>query len=79
MFFVSKGRVIKTANGLVQDPKNKTDWYFLANGQVQAKKTGIAKYNGAAFYVVNGKLNSSYTGNVVDRGVTYRVVKGRVV
>lgn len=79
LFYVDKGRVIKTAKGLVQDPKNKNDWYFVSNGQVQKQKTGIAIYNKAGFYVENGKLNSKYTGTIVDNGKKYNVVNGRVV
>ncbi len=78
LFFVSKGRVVKTANGLVQDPNNKADWYFCANGQVQLKKTGVVIYNKAGFYVVNGKLDTSYNGNATYNGKTVKIVNGRM-
>ena len=78
LFFVSKGRVIKTATGLVQDPNKRTDWYFCANGQVQKKKTGVVIYNKAGFYVVNGKLDTSYNGNATYNGKTVKIVNGRM-
>ena len=79
LFFVSKGRVVKAANGLVQDPNNKKDWYFCANGQVLLKKTGVVIYNKAGFYVKNGKLDTSYNGTAKYNGKTVNIKNGRMV
>ena len=75
LFFVAAGRIVTEANGLCMDPDG-TDWYYLANGQVQTQYTGPVQYGGAWFYVVKGRLAEDYTGSVAYDGATFDVVNG---
>ena len=77
-YFVSNGVLIDTMNGLVNDPKNPSAWYYCANGAVQ-KYTGLAEYDGAWFYVADGKLDTNISGYVAyDTGLFY-VGLGRIM
>ena len=51
LFYVGAGRIMTEVNGLAQDPMG-SDWYYLANGQVQLQYTGLAQYDGEWFYVL---------------------------
>lgn len=77
LFYVGAGRILNEVNGLAQAP-NKTDWYFLANGQVQLQYTGLALYDNVWFYVKEGKLAENYTGMVEYDGSIFEVVNGMV-
>ena len=78
-FLVANGLVASDKNGLMQDPENKDDWYFLSKGQVQSKKSGLVQYNGAWFYVNNGLLNTVYNGFVEYDGGQFMVARGRIL
>ncbi len=77
-FLVANGLVATDKKGLVQDPENKNDWYFLTNGQVTKNKNGLAQYNGAWFYVENGKLDTTYNGFVTYDGGMFFVARGKL-
>ena len=78
-FLVAGGAVCTNKNGLVQDPENPDDWYYLANGQVQTQYTGLAEYDGAWFYVNKGKLDTTLAAYVeYDRGLFF-VGAGRIM
>jgi len=75
-FVFAAGRLIKTVNGLWQNPKD-GKWYFLANGQVQAK-TGVASYNGEWFVIEDGILDADFNGPYEYDGETFNVVNGQL-
>lgn len=77
-FVVAQGRLLKEYNGLIQDPANPSDWYFVAEGQV-SNYTGLVLYDGQWFYVINGRFATEYTGDVVYDGATFYVVNGQLV
>ena len=78
-FLVANGEVVKSKNGLAQDPENPGDWYFVAGGQVTTNVTKLVMYDGSTFYVKNGKLDNSVNGFLkYDTGLFF-VSKGRVV
>lgn len=54
------------------------EWYYLSHGQVQNKFTGVAFYNGAAFYVVNGVLAKNMNDVVTYNGKQFKVTNGRL-
>lgn len=76
LFVIAAGRLVREANGLIQDPNKPSDWYYCAAGQVQNQYTGLAQYDGAWFYVSKGKLDNTYVGNVTYDGATFHVDKG---
>ena len=77
-FVVAQGRLLKEYNGLIQDPANPSDWYFVAEGQV-SNYTGLVLYDGQWFYVINGRFATEYTGDVVYDGAVFYVVNGQLV
>ena len=77
-FVVAQGRLLKEYNGLIQDPANPSDWYFVAEGQV-SNYTGLVLYDNHWFYVINGRFATEYTGDVVYDGATFYVVNGQLV
>ena len=79
VFLVANGMVATEKNGLVQDPNNITDWYFLSGGQVQNSVSGLVQYDGAWFFVKNGKLDTNYSGFVSYDGGYFFVAKGRLL
>ena len=79
LFFVSGGDVVATANGLINDPNNSSDWYYCANGQVQLQYSGLAQYNGEWFYLENGKLNTTRVGIVNYDGGRFMIAAGRIL
>ena len=73
-FMIALGRILREANGLVQDP-NTGRWYYLAAGQT-ADYTGLVQYDGAWFYVIDGELAVNYTGWVSYNGSKFYVKNG---
>ena len=78
-YLVTNGVLESEKNGLIQDPNNKEDWYYCANGKVQAQKSGLAQYGTGWFYVKDGKLDTSYTGLVEYNGGKFMVARGRIL
>ncbi len=78
-FLIASGRVVTSANGMVQDPEHRDIWYYCANGQVATKKTGLVQYNGSWFYVENGRLDTTYNGLVDYDNSKFLVARGRIV
>ena len=76
---MEKGRVLTTANGLVNDPAQPAIWYFLSRGQAQLGYTGLAYYDGEWFYVRGGRLDTSLNAFVAYDGWLFLVAAGRVV
>lgn len=79
MFLVANGLVATDKSGLMQDPVNKSDWYFCSNGQVQTNVTSLVQYDGAWFFVVNGKLDTTFSGFVSYDDSYFYVAKGRIL
>ena len=77
LFFVAAGRILTEVNGLAQDP-NGSDWYYLANGQVQTQYTGLAQYDGEWFYVQKGRLAAEYITLVDYDGSMFCSVNGMI-
>ena len=77
-FLVANGRVVKEKSGLVQDPDNLEDWYFLANGQVQMNHTGLTEYDKAWFFVEEGKLDTNLNAYVYYDGGKFLVAAGQL-
>ncbi|MBR3104742.1 MAG: BspA family leucine-rich repeat surface protein [Lachnospiraceae bacterium] len=77
LFYVAAGRILTEVNGLALDP-NSSDWYYLANGQVQLQYTGLTIYDEEWFFVQNGKLVPDYTGNVEYDGVVFEMRNGKL-
>ncbi len=81
-FLVANGCVVKSAQGLKQDPQNGDDWYFCANGQVQMQKSGLVQYPAKStnwFYVQDGKLDTTYNGKVSYNGGEFFVARGKIL
>ncbi len=78
LFAVAAGRIVREYSGLMQDP-NGTDWYFLANGQVQKQYTGLAQYDGKWFYVEKGRLSKEYLTMVDYDGSQFCSEYGMIV
>lgn len=74
-FLVAVGRIAGEVDGLVQDPHNPNDWYYVAEGQV-APYTGLVLYDEHWFYVADGKFDVTYTGPVEYDGETFDVING---
>ena len=79
LFYAYGGDVVTSANGVVQDPKNPSTWYFCANGQVQTQYTGLAEYDGEWFYLQNGVLDTDRSGPVTYNGGTFMIAAGRLL
>ena len=79
LFLVANGVVATDKNGLMQDPVNKSDWYYCSAGQVQTDVVGLVQYDGAWFFVVNGKLDTTFSGFVKYDGSFFYVAVGRIV
>lgn len=77
-FMVAESRILTEYTGLLQDPNNAADWYYLDCGQVRTDYTGVVFYDGAAFYVVNGKLDVDMYGTIEFDGVLFAVVSGQL-
>ncbi len=78
-FLVAHGKVAVEMNGLVQDPIQISDWYYLANGQAQTQYTGLAEYDGEWFYVDEGKLDTELSGYVSYDGGLFYIGIGRIM
>lgn len=78
LFYVAAGRIVKEKNGLGQDPRG-TTWYYFAEGMVQKQYTGLALYDGHWFYVENGIFINTYTGYAVYNGACFYVQNGEMV
>ena len=78
LFLFSNNVIVKSANGLVQDADNPSDWYYCSNGQVQ-NVSQLVMYDNAWFYVVNGKLDTTYSGYVSYDGGLFFVGQGRIM
>ena len=76
-FMLGTGRILKEANGLIQDPNTGT-WYFVSAGQVASNYRGLALYDGHWFYVWDGVFQSNAEGYVEHDGATFYVVGGMV-
>ena len=76
-FMVAAGRILREANGLIQDP-NTGKWYFVSAGQVASNYRGLALYDGHWFYVWDGVFQSNAEGYVEHDGSTFYVVGGMV-
>lgn len=74
-FLVGAGRIIREANGLIQDPVTKK-WYFVSNGQVQTNYRGLALYDDHWFYIWDGLFLDDAIGWVEHDGNTFYVVNG---
>lgn len=77
-FLVANGRVVTEKSGLVNDPDNSADWYFLANGQVQLNHTGLTEYDGAWFFVEEGKLDTNLNEFVYYDGGKFLIAAGQL-
>ena len=78
-FLVAHGVVATEMNGLVMDPDNESDWYFLSNGLAQTQHTGLVEYDGEWFYVSEGKLDTTINDYVEYDGGLFFVAVGRLV
>lgn len=76
--FIVNGCWAMNASGLVNDPNNTADWYYLAVGRVVKEYTGLVQYDGAWFYVDCGKLDTKLAGFVEYDGAHFLVGAGRV-
>lgn len=82
LFLFSNGNIVTSANGLVQDPNNRDDWYFCANGKVQTQKSTLVQYPARTnnwFYVQKGKLDTTYNGMVTYNGGDFFVARGKIL
>ena len=76
-FMIAAGRILREANGLIQDP-NTGIWYFVSAGQVAANYRGLALYDEHWFYVWDGVFQSDAEGWVDHDGATFYVIGGMV-
>ena len=76
-FLVVKGYVSTESDGLINDPDNKSDWYYCSAGQV-CNVTQLVQYDGEWFYVTNGKLDTTFSGLVSYDGSKFIVAAGQI-
>lgn len=76
-FMIAAGRILREANGLIQDP-NTGIWYFVSAGQVAANYRGLALYDEHWFYVWDGVFQSDAEGWVDHDGATFYVIGGMI-
>ena len=76
-FMIAAGRILREANGLIQDPNTGT-WYFVSAAQVASNYRGLALYDEHWFYVWDGVFQSNAEGYVEYDGATFYVSGGMV-
>ena len=77
-FLIVQGKVSANVNGLINNPDDVSEWYYVAGGQVQTQYTGLALYDGAWFYVTNGRLDTTFSGLVNYDGGRFIVAAGQI-
>lgn len=79
-FYVTKGKLDKTVNGVkMDDSADPAVWYFCANGQVQMQHKGLALYDGEWFYIENGKVVTDMNKFLEYDGGLFAIAAGRKV
>ena len=60
IWLVAAGRILREADGLIQDPKYRSRWYYCEDGRVQQDYFGMVKYDGEEFPVTAGVFTAVY-------------------
>ena len=63
----------------VTDCGNANGWWYVANGTVDFKFTGLASNSNGTWFVRSGKVDFGYTGKLNYQGASYTITNGRQV